>query len=139
MTDVITYGITHPIISIDNYKQESTIKNPFQNLFWQDMIKNLWVNAEKWVWYFVLWSAPKFSLKKDVKKWPPKKIPSHQHGAVRCRGGQIAIFVKKIHFFLLKLWFCNFHWIQPNDDTNHGIMGRRFPDNFLFFWPRLDV
>ena len=22
---------------------------------------------------------------------------------------------------------------------NHGIMGRRFPDNFLFFRPRLDV
>ena len=22
---------------------------------------------------------------------------------------------------------------------NHGIMGRRFPDNFLFFLPHLDV
>ena len=34
---------------------------------------------------------------------------------------------------------------DDNDDDqellglNHGIMGRRFPDNFLFFRPRLDV
>ena len=29
--------------------------------------------------------------------------------------------------------------VTDDEDNNNGIMGRRFPDNFLFFRPHLDV
>ena len=37
----------------------------------------------------------------------------------------------KVKLYIKDLWYIS--------TCNHGIMGRRFPDNFLFFWPCLDV
>ena len=62
------------------------------------MVKNGWINTEKWVQHIVPSVAQSSFHKKIVKKYDPKKNFLDIAATARSGGGQKAIFLKKMHF-----------------------------------------